>query len=69
VFASALTIVIFAGSELLHRTPRLYMPFAVLRGASSTLDMVLVWISCWVGNLVGAVVLAALLHMAGAAPC
>ena len=64
VFASALTIVIFAGSELFTGTA-MYMPFALLRGASSTLDMVLVWISCWVGNLVGAVVLAALLHMAG----
>lgn len=64
VFASALTIVVFAGSELFTGTA-MYMPFAVLRGDSSIGDMVRVWIACWVGNLAGAVVLAALLHMAG----
>ena len=64
VFASALTIVVFAGSELFTGTA-MYMPFAVLRGDSSVADMLRVWIACWVGNLVGAVVLAALLHMAG----
>ncbi|WP_342237379.1 formate/nitrite transporter family protein [Inquilinus sp. OTU3971] len=64
VFASALTIVVFAGSELFTGTA-MYMPFAVLRGDSSLGDMLRVWIACWVGNLVGAVVLAALLHMAG----
>jgi nitrite transporter NirC len=64
VFASALTIVIFAGSELFTGTA-MYMPFAVLRGSSSTLDLLLVWVMCWLGNLVGAIVLAALLHMAG----
>ncbi|OWJ68974.1 formate/nitrite transporter family protein [Inquilinus limosus] len=64
VFASALTIVVFAGSELFTGTA-MYMPFAVLRGDSGVGDMLRVWIACWVGNLVGAVVLAALLHMAG----
>lgn len=64
VFASALTIVVFAGSELFTGTA-MYMPFAVLRGDSSLGDMLRVWIACWVGNLAGAVVLAALLHMAG----
>ncbi|WP_225769888.1 formate/nitrite transporter family protein [Inquilinus sp. Marseille-Q2685] len=64
VFASALTIVVFAGSELFTGTA-MYMPFAVLRGDSGLGDMVRVWTACWVGNLAGAVVLAALLHMAG----
>jgi nitrite transporter NirC len=64
VFASALTIVVFAGSELFTGTA-MYMPFAVLRGDSSWTDMLRVWIACWVGNLIGAVVLAALLRMAG----
>jgi len=64
VFASALTIVVFAGSELFTGTA-MYMPFAVLRGDSRVGDMARVWVACWVGNLAGAVVLAALLHMAG----
>jgi nitrite transporter NirC len=64
VFASALTIVVFAGSELFTGTA-MYMPFAVLRGDSGVGDMLRVWIACWIGNLIGAVVLAALLHMAG----
>ncbi|MGF6228472.1 nitrite transporter NirC [Inquilinus ginsengisoli] len=64
VFASALTIVVFAGSELFTGTA-MYMPFAVLRGDSSWADMLRVWVACWAGNLIGAVVLAALLHMAG----
>lgn len=64
VFASALTIVVFAGSELFTGTA-MYMPFAALRGDSGVGDMLRVWIACWLGNLVGAAVLAALLHMAG----
>lgn len=64
VFASALTLCVFAGADLFTGTA-MYMPFAVMKKQSSTLDMVLVWVSCWIGNLVGAIVLAALLHMAG----
>jgi nitrite transporter len=64
VFACALTIVVFAGSELFTGTA-MYMPFAVLRGETGIGKMVLVWIVCWIGNLIGAYVLAELLQMAG----
>jgi nitrite transporter len=64
VFAAALTIVIFAGSELFTGTA-MYMSFALLEGSSNVRDTLLVWIVCWIGNLVGAVVLAELLHLAG----
>jgi nitrite transporter NirC len=64
VFACALTIVIFAGSDLFTGTA-MYMPLAVFRGETGIGGMVLVWIVCWIGNLIGAVVLAAILHAAG----
>ncbi len=53
-----------AGSELFTGTA-MYMPFAALQGSSTVLDVVLVWVVSWIGNLIGAVVLAALMHMAG----
>ncbi|KAA1011121.1 nitrite transporter NirC [Paraburkholderia panacisoli] len=64
VFACALTIVVFAGSDLFTGTA-MYMPFAVLRGETAVGGMVLVWVVCWIGNLIGAVLLAAILHAAG----
>ncbi len=64
VFAAALTMVIFAGSELFTGTT-MYMPFAMFQRKASLLDMVLVWIACWLGNLLGALLLGALLHLAG----
>jgi len=64
VFACALTFVIFAGSELFTGTA-MYMPIAVLRGTTSPANMLLVWVVCWIGNVLGAVILAYILHMAG----
>jgi nitrite transporter NirC len=64
VFACALTIVVFAGSELFTGTA-MYMPFAVFRGEAGAGSMLLVWITSWIGNLVGATILAAILHAAG----
>jgi nitrite transporter NirC len=64
VFSSALTIVVFAGSELFTGTA-MYMPLAVLTRRSRVADMLLVWIAAWIGNLIGAVVLAGLFHLAG----
>ncbi|WFU91390.1 formate/nitrite transporter family protein (plasmid) [Rhizobium sp. CC1099] len=64
VFSSALTIVVFAGSELFTGTA-MCMPLAVLKGQGRIWDVPLVWCSTWIGNLVGAVILAALFHMAG----
>jgi nitrite transporter NirC len=64
VFACALTIVVFAGSDLFTGTA-MYMPLAALRNQTGIGGMVLVWVVCWIGNLIGAVVLAAILHAAG----
>jgi nitrite transporter NirC len=64
VFSAALTIVIFAGSELFTGTA-MYMPLALLSGKASFVDVLSVWATAWVGNLVGAAMLAALFHMAG----
>ncbi len=64
VFSSALTIVIFAGSELFTGTA-MYMPLAVLSGRARVSDMIAVWLVCWVGNLIGALTLASLFHLAG----
>ena len=64
VFACALTLVVFAGSNLFTGTA-MYMPFARLRGQSSLKDLAGVWIFCWVGNLSGALMLALLLYFAG----
>ncbi|MFP3243466.1 MAG: formate/nitrite transporter family protein [Paraburkholderia sp.] len=64
VFACALTIVIFAGSDLFTGTA-MYMPLALFRGEVSVGHVLMVWVVCWVGNLLGATVLAAILHACG----
>ncbi|TCG03771.1 nitrite transporter NirC [Paraburkholderia steynii] len=64
VFACALTIVVFAGSDLFTGTA-MYMPFAALRGETGIRGVLVVWVSCWIGNLLGAIVLAAILYAAG----
>jgi nitrite transporter NirC len=64
VFACALTIVVFAGSDLFTGTT-MYMPLAVLRRESGIGGMLMVWVTCWIGNLIGAIVLAGILYAAG----
>ncbi|CAN7655896.1 formate/nitrite transporter family protein [Phyllobacterium sp. LjRoot231] len=64
VFASALTIVIFAGSELFTGMT-MYMPLALLSGKASSLDVFRVWALCWLGNLAGAFILAVLFKLGG----
>lgn len=64
VFASALTIIIFAGGELFTGAV-MFMSFAALRNKVRVADVVSVWVACWIGNLLGAIVLALLLYMAG----
>ncbi len=64
VFASALTMVVFAGSELFTGTT-MYMPLALFRRETGPAGMLSVWVFCWLGNLVGAAILAALLYMSG----
>lgn len=64
VFSSALTIVVFAGSELFTGTA-MYMPLALLTGRSTVADMIAVWCAAWLGNLIGAIGLALLIRLAG----
>jgi len=64
VFSAALTIVVFAGSELFTGST-MYMTMSALSRRSSCSDVLLVWVVTWLGNLVGAVMLAALLKAAG----
>jgi nitrite transporter NirC len=64
VFACALTMVVFAGADLFTGTA-MSMPFSVLLGEVGFGSMVQVWVVCWLGNLLGAMVLAAILYAAG----
>lgn len=64
VFASALTIVIFAGAELFTSTA-MVMPLANLRGTTDIRGTITVWSMSWTGNLIGAALLAAIVHAAG----
>ncbi|MBB3237570.1 formate/nitrite transporter family protein [Phyllobacterium endophyticum] len=64
VFASALTIVIFAGSELFTGMA-MYMPLALLSGKTGLIDLLRVWILCWLGNFAGAFLLAVLFKLGG----
>lgn len=64
VFASALTIVIFAGSELFTGMA-MYMPLALLNRQTSIADALRVWTVCWLGNLAGALALAFIFKLGG----
>lgn len=56
-FGIALTLVVFAGSELFTGLT-MFMTFGWLRGKTGMQDLAAVWTVAWVGNLAGAVVLA-----------
>src|SRR5262249_55560723 len=63
-FGGALTIVIFAGSELFTGS-NLVLTLGVLTGRCSLRDLGANWAWTWVGNLLGSVLLAALVVRAG----
>ncbi len=63
-FGIALTLVVFAGSELFTGNT-LYMTLGWLRGGVRTADLARVWAVSWVGNLVGSLTLAAAVVHAG----
>jgi len=65
-FGIALTLVVFAGSEL-FTGHTMYMSFGWLRRTTSGLNLTVVWLVVWVGNLVGSAGLAALFVLGGAA--
>ena len=59
-FGIALTLVVFAGSEL-YTGHTLYMALGVLSRRCSIPQLVKLWATTWLGNLVGSVLLATLL--------
>ncbi len=65
-FGIALTLVVFAGSEL-FTGHTLYMPLGWLRRTTSGANLAAVWSYVWAGNLVGSAGLAALFVLGGAA--
>ncbi len=56
-FGIALTLVVFAGSEL-FTGHNMYMMLGWLKRRCDGFDVALVWIVCWLGNLAGAAALA-----------
>lgn len=63
-FGGALTIVIFAGSELFTGS-NLVLPLGVLKGTASVRDLAANWVWTWIGNLLGAALLAVLVVRSG----
>jgi nitrite transporter NirC len=63
-FAIALALVVFAGAEL-FTGHTMIMSLGLLRGSVGVKDLAKSWTMTWVGNLVGAVVLAALFWLGG----
>ncbi len=63
-FGIALTLVVFAGSDL-FTGHTMYMTFGRLTGASSTGDLFKCWGATWSGNLVGSVLLGILFVTGG----
>ena len=63
-FGIALTLVVFAGSELFTGN-NMIMTIGVLRKKASLCDLLRVWGTCWVGNLLGSFVLAFLVVTSG----
>lgn len=63
-FGGALTMVIFAGSELFTGS-NLVLPLGVLAGRTSGKDLAANWGWTWVGNLLGAGLLAAIVVRSG----
>lgn len=63
-FGGALTMVIFAGSELFTGS-NLVLTLGVLTGKASGKDLLSNWVWTWVGNLAGSVLLAVLVVRSG----
>ncbi len=64
VFGVALTLVVFAGGELFTGNVA-FLLTALYRGGVRLRDLALVWVASLVGNLVGSIALAALVHGGG----
>ena len=64
-FALALILVVIAGAELFTGYT-LYMMLGVLAGRSTWRDLGATWVACWLGNLLGAILVASLFAIGGA---
>jgi nitrite transporter NirC len=65
-FGIALTLVIIAGADL-FTGHNMYGTFARLSGRLRSAEVGLLWLVCWVGNLLGSIALALLVTAGGAA--
>src|SRR5947199_473181 len=63
-FGGALTLVIFAGSELFTGS-NLVLTLGVLKRKATTRDLVDNWVLTWLGNLAGSLLLAAMVANTG----
>lgn len=63
-FGIALTLVVFAGSEL-FTGHTMFMAFGVLRGTIGARDVQSSWIMTWVGNFIGSALLAWIFYLGG----
>ncbi|URA09240.1 formate/nitrite transporter family protein [Thermospira aquatica] len=63
-FGIALTLVIFAGSEL-YTGNTMIMTFGVVNRNVKFLDLILVWIVSYIGNLIGSLFIAYLVYVSG----
>lgn len=63
-FGVGLTVIVFINLEL-FTSNNMYMTVSSVEGKTSWSQAILVWIACWLGNLVGAFVIAILLYLAG----
>ena len=64
-FGIALTLVVFAGAEL-FTGHNMYMPLALFKRKITSNDLILVWVTVWVGNLVGSAFVGILFVLGGA---
>src|SRR5262245_61697976 len=63
-FGIALTLVVFAGSEL-FTGHTMFMTFGLMRGSICLTDLRSSWIVTWVGNLIGSLLLACIFFLGG----
>jgi nitrite transporter NirC len=64
VFGIALTLVVFAGAELFTGAVPTMLQGLVAR-RSSVLDLAVVWVASWIGNLAGSLAFAAMVNASG----
>ncbi len=63
-FGIALTLIVFAGAEL-FTGHTMYMTFGYLQKVATFIDLIKIWITVWLGNFAGSVLLALIFIAAG----